>query len=117
MLIQKERQFNHEHSLGQGELARKNQELTADLERSKSRVQTLQQHIETLSRYNTAVPTIGGSSVADPTGRSSEDLLQAHETINKLQQENAQSQQYIQQYESRIKDLEQEIEGLGVDNE
>ena len=75
-------------------------------------MQTLQQHIETLSRYNSAVPTIG----SDPAG-SSEELRLAHETINKLQQENAQSQQYINQYESRIKDLEQEIEGLAIDNE
>ena len=83
MLIQKERQFNHEHSLGQGELARKNHELTSDLERSKSRVHTLQQHIETLSRYNATGAPHGNALEA--TGSQNEDLRHAAETISKLQ--------------------------------
>lgn len=108
IMIQNERRAVHDSQFMSGDLQRQNEELLADNERQKLRVQSLQTHIETLQRYG------GNSQVASPPAQggspqNSNDLLRAQETIEELRRENERSQLYIQQYENQIRDLEQEI--------
>ena len=57
LVIQNERKGVHEFQFRSNDLQRQNQELSADLERQKLRVQSLQQHIETLQRYGGTAPS------------------------------------------------------------
>jgi septal ring factor EnvC (AmiA/AmiB activator) len=115
----------HEHQYRSSDLSRQNEELKADLERQKLRVQSLQTHIETLQRYGGGAGGPGMGSQSEPIlpgGRSvstggeaarDEELRRAQEMIEKLRRENEQSQRYIQAYETQIKDLEHEVSELG----
>lgn len=82
MVIQNQRQQAHDSQFRSEDYSRQNHELMQELERQKLRVSGLQSHIETLQKY-------GGS--AGGRGSESEELRKAHQTIEQLRKEVADS--------------------------
>ena len=87
-IIQNERKMVHDSQFNQNNLLRQNEELQADLDRQKLRVQSLQNHIDTIQKYGQQVQGAHNSAPLIPSqGIDNDELRKAHETIDKLRRE------------------------------